>query len=279
MRDNVIRFINKYPELFEAEDFRKIYQLALTEIPFQVGNLTYNMIQAGINPFVGLEFIMPEMFSNSRVETLVIPDNIKEIKRCAFLDCFELKEITLPSNLRRIHDTSFKGCYELASIKFNGTKEQWHNVHVPPGTFFDCSTGMIDCTDGEVLISMNESLLRESTEPTMEQLITAAKQKHIYIDQLFRKVYKVTVNPIKFLDQITAGMQGNYREKLYNRIKLATAGNEFYDALYGVVYNKPHKKLRVARVVKEADGSFNADNGADVAAFCDLLGLDVPAMY
>ena len=58
------------------------------------------------------------------LETIVIPDYIKEIKMCAFTNCESLKSIVLPKKLKTIQFETFKGCTSLESIIIpNGVKE------------------------------------------------------------------------------------------------------------------------------------------------------------
>mgnify|MGYP003287989067 CR=1 FL=1 len=50
------------------------------------------------------------------LETIVIPDYIKEITMCAFANCESLKSIVLPKKLKTIQFETFKGCTSLESI-------------------------------------------------------------------------------------------------------------------------------------------------------------------
>jgi hypothetical protein len=52
------------------------------------------------------------------VNDLVLPDNIKTIKQCAFWGCKGLTSVSLPQNLESIGRGAFKGCENLTSIKF-----------------------------------------------------------------------------------------------------------------------------------------------------------------
>lgn len=143
-------FIENHIDLIENNDFTNLYIDAKEEIPFQIGNLTTNLMHAGINPLDHLNRVVPEMFSNSMINEIELPDNITKIKSQAFLDCFQLSSISIPVSVTEIHDTAFKGCYKLDQIVYEGTVEQWKDLNVSWATFIDCKAVVITCKDGEV---------------------------------------------------------------------------------------------------------------------------------
>ena len=147
------KFIEKYIDLIEASDWRTLYNHAYEAIPFQVGNLTTNLIHAGINPLDDLEVVLPEMFAESMIQKIELPVQISVIKRQAFKSCYELREITLPAALIRIDDEAFANCYELHTIRYPGTikhlKMSFPNWEHFSKLFDDCATALIYCTDGE----------------------------------------------------------------------------------------------------------------------------------
>ena len=147
-------FIEEYIDLIETKNWRALYSHAYEEIPFQLGNLTTNLIHAGINPLDDLDVVLQEMFAEGFIDEVVLPIHISVIKRQAFMNCYMLKEITLPPALLRIDDEAFKGCYELHTIKYQGTikhlKMSFPNWEHFSKLFDDCATNLIYCTDGEV---------------------------------------------------------------------------------------------------------------------------------
>ena len=147
-------FIEEYIDLIETKNWRALYSHAQTDIPFQIGNLTTNLMKAGIDPLDDLDVVLPEMFSNSMLQEIELPVQISIIKRQAFKNCYELKEITLPPALLRIDDQAFDDCYDLHTIRYPGTikklKMSFPNWEHFSKLFDDCATALIYCTDGEV---------------------------------------------------------------------------------------------------------------------------------
>lgn len=133
-------------------DFTALYIRAREFIPFQVGNLTTNLQAAGADPLEYLDRVIPEMFANSTIKNIELPDNITKIKSQAFLDCFELNYIKIPVSVMDIDDTAFKGCYELDKIVYEGTVVDWHKIHVKDSwaLFIDSPAPCVICKDGEV---------------------------------------------------------------------------------------------------------------------------------
>lgn len=147
-------FIEENIDLIEQKNWRDLYDLASVHIPFQIGNLTTNLMYAGINPLDDLEVVLPEMFAESMIQKIELPVQIAVIKRQAFKNCYELKELTLPPALLRIDNEAFANCYELHTIKYPGTIKKlkmsfpdWKHFSE---LFYDCATVLIYCTDGEV---------------------------------------------------------------------------------------------------------------------------------
>ena len=147
-------FIEENIDLIEQKNWRDLYDLASVHIPFQIGNLTTNLMYAGINPLDDIEVVLPEMFADSMIEQIELPVQISVIKRQAFKNCYVLKEITLPAAIIRIEDEAFRDCYDLHTIKYQGTikhlKMSFPNWEHFSKLFDDCATALIYCTDGEV---------------------------------------------------------------------------------------------------------------------------------
>lgn len=147
-------FIEEYINLIEQKNWRDLYDLASVHIPFQIGNLTTNLMHAGINPLDDLDVVLPEMFVESMIQNIELPVQISAIKRQAFMNCYELREITLPPALIRIDEEAFANCYELDTIRYQGTikhlKMSFPNWEHFSKLFDDCATNLIHCTDGDV---------------------------------------------------------------------------------------------------------------------------------
>lgn len=147
-------FIEENIDLIEQKNWRDLYDLASVHIPFQIGNLTTNLMYAGINPLDDLDVVLPEMFAEGFIDEVVLPIHISVIKRQAFMNCYMLKKINLPPALLRIDNEAFKGCYELHTITYEGTikhlKTSFPNWEHFSELFYDCPTSFIHCTDGKV---------------------------------------------------------------------------------------------------------------------------------
>ena len=148
MRSNVKFFLEEHRELLRENNFKELYLDAVEEIPYQVGNMTMAFMQAGINPLLYVDKVLPSMYSNSMIKELVIPNNIRAINSNAFTDCFELKQINIPKSVKGIHVSAFKGCYELSHIFYGGTIADWNAMYVEPSTFWDCKVEVVTCSDG-----------------------------------------------------------------------------------------------------------------------------------
>ena len=147
-------FIEENIDLIEQKNWRDLYDLASVHIPFQIGNLTTNLMYAGINPLDDLDVVLTEMFAESMIRNIELPVQISVIKRQAFKNCYELREVTLPVALIRIDDEAFANCYELHTIRYQGTikhlKMSFPNWEHFSKLIDDCATNLIYCTDGEV---------------------------------------------------------------------------------------------------------------------------------
>ena len=66
---------------------------------------------------VSKEIFVPEC-DNTSLKKLILPDNLLEIRYCAFMHCTSLKEIIIPENVQYIGPSAFLNCYSLSGIKF-----------------------------------------------------------------------------------------------------------------------------------------------------------------
>lgn len=152
MRANVKKFIEDNIELIEENQFKALHELAMKKIPFQVGNFFTILLRSGVDVFVNTNTIYDNMFSNSNIASLEIPDHIHFINELAFLDCFMLNSITLPKIIN-IDERAFRGCFELEHIKYRGTVEEFEKLKLPQYVFDDCKYSRVECTDGIAIVS------------------------------------------------------------------------------------------------------------------------------
>lgn len=64
----------------------------------------------------GVEVIESYAFSNSNITTVVVPQTVISIGRCAFERCKGLKEIIIPDKVRFIKSECFRGCESLLRV-------------------------------------------------------------------------------------------------------------------------------------------------------------------
>lgn len=64
----------------------------------------------------GIQTIGGYAFSDSKLETILIPDSVKEIEEGAFGNCKSLHDITIPGSVDNIGDQAFLWCTDLRSV-------------------------------------------------------------------------------------------------------------------------------------------------------------------
>ncbi len=62
------------------------------------------------------------------LESIVIPKSVQTIGFSAFEGCTGLKSVTIPDSVTRIEGRAF-GSVNLTSITYEGTKNEWENIH------------------------------------------------------------------------------------------------------------------------------------------------------
>ena len=68
--------------------------------------------------------------SNTRIKEVIIPDGVDLIGHYAFAGCSKLEKMVLPESICKIFSNAFKDNNSLKKIQFNGTKEQWNDIHI-----------------------------------------------------------------------------------------------------------------------------------------------------
>lgn len=151
MQEAIKNFIEKHIELIETKNWVELYNTAQSEISARIGQLSYALLLADINPLYDLDRVLPWMFcACSDLKELIIPDNVRMIKRRSFHDCFNLEKIVLPATIEFIDSTAFTHCYALENVTYGGTIQQWQQLNVDPSTFKDIISGEIRCYDGSI---------------------------------------------------------------------------------------------------------------------------------
>ena len=92
MRNSVKEFIEKNINLIENEDWKTVYVNALLKLSeSSIGEFSYTMIKAGLNPLSGLDHIPEGFLYRSDITSYEIPSNILSIHADAFMACHMLE--------------------------------------------------------------------------------------------------------------------------------------------------------------------------------------------
>lgn len=87
----------------------------------------------------GVILIPTYMFQNTALESIVIPDRVTTIFP-AFARCSKLKSVVIGKNVKDIWGGAFLQCASLDTVFYKGTKEEWESIS-------------IDAIDNEALLS------------------------------------------------------------------------------------------------------------------------------
>ena len=88
-----------------------------TDFEIREGTLVYYCGQSShVRVPDGVIEIDEMAFCCKKVESVVLPDSVRQIKRGAFFCCSKLKSINIPSGLKYLSRTAFWGCCELTEI-------------------------------------------------------------------------------------------------------------------------------------------------------------------
>lgn len=66
------------------------------------------------------------------LENVVLADGVY-IDSFAFLNCYNIKNITIPSTVKTIGGSAFEGCTSLKNIYYKGSKSQWDAINIESG--------------------------------------------------------------------------------------------------------------------------------------------------
>lgn len=138
------KFIEENIDHIESENFDVVYDKAMNiNNKINVGELTDVFYAAGIDPLASLTEIPPLFFDESKITALVVPENVKKIRKaglafskiehlelhneCELSDscCHnaELKAIKIPYIMNEVPDECFYNCQELSDVDLNAIEQ------------------------------------------------------------------------------------------------------------------------------------------------------------
>ena len=74
-------------------------------------------------------------YRNQEAKSFIIPDGVKSIGKCAFVDCYSLVSISIPNSLTNIGDGAFDGCSSLSNLVIPNSV-----TSIGDGAFWGCSS-------------------------------------------------------------------------------------------------------------------------------------------
>lgn len=169
----------------------------------------------------GIEYI-EGMKGCCSLESVRIPDSVKEIGFAAFQECWNLKSIKLPKNLKKIGEFAFSGCEEIKSIKFpKGLKS------IGLSAFSNC-------------YSLKEISIPDSVERLDEEAFSGCyKLRKVKLSKKMKIIYESTFSGCKKVKSI-----GEYAFAECNKIKSVTFKGKKVNSIYENAFEGMYSKVK-----------------------------------
>lgn len=137
MSPNLKKFIEKYIELINSENYSEVYKVLEASGLGEPNNSLTNVlldIDIPITDILNKLQSIPASFAAgcNQFNELLIPDNIKSIGRTAFWQCKKLEKVQIDKQCEYISDSCFRKCSSLQSIDIGNITD------IPTDTFEDC---------------------------------------------------------------------------------------------------------------------------------------------
>ncbi len=169
-------------ELLNANDFEKLYDIIFQSGYSHIGiadhdkrasNLTYILINAGIDPLNYINAIPAEFLKNSiSLISIDVPNNIKSIGPYAFKGCKNLETIVISNGVTTIGYEAFRNCSSLTSVTIPNSVTSISN-----SAFYDCSS-LTSVTIGNGVTSIGEYAFDGCK--SLESINYLDTKKHLY---------------------------------------------------------------------------------------------------
>ena len=104
--------------------------------------------ECGINPLDFMDYLPMGYFYYSKAHTLHIPDGIKNLYPNCIYGCKNLETVYLPNSITFLQMDAISDCPNLRYIAYEGTKEDFYNIHLED--FTGDKIVIIQCDDGDI---------------------------------------------------------------------------------------------------------------------------------
>lgn len=135
--------IDRYSDFIDKGDFRSVYKMIIKDWDYfrniswlqksdkkeLIGAFTEFLLNNGIDPLLGMTSIPAGFFYEVDIDTIVVPNNIVDIKDYSF-SFSKVKEIVLPRTINEIGEEAFSHCDKLEKITFKGSKEELFDLRI-----------------------------------------------------------------------------------------------------------------------------------------------------
>lgn len=115
----------------------KVVKVYGTKNDFDIrGGVLVKYNGSSVNPIIpnGVVKINYDVFQNTMIESIIIPNTVVEIGQNAFRQCVNLKKVVLPNSLTLIITEAFRGCKSIEKIEIPDSVKE-----LEYGIFNDCS--------------------------------------------------------------------------------------------------------------------------------------------
>lgn len=162
-----------------------------------IGNTAYEAVTSAMPSEVtiadGTTVLAANLFANSKVTKVNLPQMVRVIGERAFKSCEQLTEITWPESLEEIRDNAFQYCYSLWIEPFPDKLRS-----IGRSAFYGC-TGLTEITFPEKLEIVDYDAFKDCSTVSLIRLNSANASMKVYLDNLTR----LTVGPkVELIDQV-----------------------------------------------------------------------------
>ena len=199
MNPVIQKLIEENIDYIEAENLDVVYDKAMSQmLKFNIGELTDVFYDAGIDPLASLTEIPPLFLDESRITALVVPDNIKKIRKSGFAfsrldhielhkdcelseNCFynsKIDSIIIPYIMNEVPDECFYGCFWLSEVDLNAVEqigaeafgycENLKQLFIPDDINYIADTAFYECPVTLLFHSNNEYAIEYCKRNNME---------------------------------------------------------------------------------------------------------------